>query len=175
MTKISIDTSSLEAKNKKKGLDPVDQAAAERAYALYLKKHKASMEVVREFIEKNPGADIPDGMKVTQSSVADSVGWTQGNLSQYLTGAVPIREKALQTLCLALDCDPWDIRPESLFDTKLIKKNQKLVMRVNSSEKRSEELESELHSILSNLKEIEGLNPTVDKIIKKHSLKLKAA
>ena len=179
MTKHTIDLSSLdkadvdmpsdEKTKGKKGLDPEDRDAANRAYAIYMAKHKESVLAVREFQKKFPNKKVPDEMKVTQTSVADSVVWTQGNLSQYLTGAVPIREKALQKLCQALGCDPWDIRPETLSDTNLLKQNKQLAARANSAEERSKELAEQLNGILSTLATIEGSNEVVDKILKDNS------
>lgn len=174
----SIDTSALhniQKTSKAKSLKPEDREAANRAYAIYMAKHDESMMAVREFQEKNPGKAIPDGMKITQTSVAESVGWTQGNLSQYLTGAVPIREKALQKLCEALGCNPWDIRPETLSDTDLLEQNQKLVEQVNTAERLNKELEEQLSGILSALGELEGTHTVVDKILKEKGGDRKAA
>lgn len=185
MTKHNIDLSSLkntdaempaETKAKgKKGLEPEDRDAANRAYAIYMAKHKESVLAVREFQKKFPNKAVPESMKVTQTSVAESVGWTQGNLSQYLTGAVPIREKALQKLCQALGCNPWDIRPESLSDTDLLKQNQQLSARANSAEERNKDLAEQLNSILSALSSIQGSHEVVDKILKDNSTNRVAA
>lgn len=57
--------------------------------------------------------------QMNQTDFAEDVlGWTQGNFSQYLTGKIRIGDKALEKLCIAFKCNPWDIR-EELCDSKL--------------------------------------------------------
>jgi DNA-binding Xre family transcriptional regulator len=175
MSQNNIDTSSLEATENVDHLKPIDRAAANRAYQIYSDMHKESVKTLKAFQKANPNANVPDELRVTQTSVAESVGWTQGNLSQYLTGAVPIREKALQKLCTALNCNPWDIRPEMLSDTDLLDKNRELAGRVNEAEDFSTALTNQLNGILSELKMIEGTHEVVDKILKENNEKKVAA
>lgn len=188
------DEATNEATSKKKGLKPADIGAAKRAYAIYLAMHDKSIEAIKDFQKKYPKETVPDTVeaieafqkkhpeetdlntiKVTQTYIADRVGWTQGNLSQYLTGAVPIREKALQKLCQALDCNPWDIRPEYLSDTDLLEHNQKLAERVNKAEDLSRALTKQLGGILASLSKIEGSNEVVDRILADNNAKRNAA
>lgn len=76
-------------KNKsKKSLSKFDQSASEKAYELYQKSGK------------------------TQAELAEIMSVSQGNLSQYLSGALPIGSKTLAKLCSAFKCMPYDIRSE---------------------------------------------------------------
>lgn len=99
-------------KTNPKTLSKADAEAAQRCYAIYVERKKEAKIAVRAFMESNPGLPVPDYLNVSQRSLAERVGWSQGNFSQYLSGSVPIRESALEKICEALDCNPWDIRPE---------------------------------------------------------------
>jgi transcriptional regulator with XRE-family HTH domain len=72
----------------KKELSKLDQGASEKAYELYQKSGK------------------------TQAEIAEIMGVSQGNLSQYLSGVLPIGSKTLAKLCSAFHCMPYDIRSE---------------------------------------------------------------
>lgn len=99
-------------KTGKKQLSEDDEKAAQRAYAIFLDRRKEAKIAEKLFLQNNPCIRLPEELNFCQRTVAKRVGWTQGNLSQYLSGAVPIREAALEKICKALECQPWEIRPE---------------------------------------------------------------
>lgn len=72
---------------------PADQLAAEKLRRLW-----------NEFQRANPG--------VTQEDAADKMGFTQGALSQYLKGSLPIRARAVLRFSQYLGCEPRDIRDD---------------------------------------------------------------
>lgn len=77
---------------------PEDVAAAMRLKELW--KHRAS------------------GLGLTQTKMAEELGITQGAVSQYLNGRIPMNYRTLKTFCLALGIEDTDIRsdlPEQQF------------------------------------------------------------
>ncbi len=87
--------------------------------------------------------------RINQEEFAGRLNWTQGNFSQYLTGKVPLGQKAMLKLCAALGCDPGDIREE---------------LRSHMMEMRHELLAAQLVSVLEALKNLAdaGLNDIID-------------
>lgn len=86
---------------------PEDVAAARRLKELW--KHRAS------------------GLGLTQTKMAEELGITQGAVSQYLNGRIPMNFRTLKTFCLALGVEDTDIRsdlPEQQFNTPSTPSNE---------------------------------------------------
>lgn len=86
---------------------PEDVAAAWRLKELW--KHRAS------------------GLGLTQTKMAEELGITQGAVSQYLNGRIPMNYRTLKTFCLALGVEDTDIRsdlPEQQFNTPSTPSNE---------------------------------------------------
>lgn len=92
---------------------------------------KRLMDFWREYQEKNRGA--------TQSWLASASGLgTQGAVSQYLRGAIPLNLHALVSICRVIDADPYYVSPRLMnpitgvpvAPNKVIKANPEHVARV---------------------------------------------
>lgn len=60
------------------------------------------------------------GRGLTQTKMAEELGITQGAVSQYLNGRIPMNYRTLKAFCVALAIEDKDIRsdlPEQLFNT----------------------------------------------------------
>lgn len=74
-------------------LTPEEQGEADRLASFW-----------KEFREKNPGA--------TQAWLATASGLgTQGAVSQYLRGVIPLNLQALMSICRVIDADPYYVSP----------------------------------------------------------------
>jgi transcriptional regulator with XRE-family HTH domain len=147
----------------KKKLSEADERAAQRAYSIFMERKKEAKIAQKAFLQNHPGLPLPEELNVSQRSVAERVGWTQGNFSQYISGAVPIRESALEKICEALGCQPWDVRPEkyavpksdqSLVEAKAFEFLNELIGKIVSNES-LDEVPERVKQILKNFIEEE--------------------
>ena len=152
----------------KKKLSEADEKAAQRAYSIFMQRKKEAKIAQRVFLQNHPGLPLPEHLYVNQRSVAERVGWSQGNFSQYISGAVPIRESALEKICEALGCQPWDIRPEkyavptsdqSLVNAKAFELLNELISKIASNES-LDEVPERAKQILKNFIEEEANKAT---------------
>lgn len=70
--------------------------------------------------------------KETQTTCARAIGYTQSNLSLYLTGAVPIRERAALMFAEFFKCALTDLRPD-LAEMAVIDENLRLAKLLKES------------------------------------------
>lgn len=84
-----------------------------------------------------------------QQDFAESLGWSQGNLSQYLNGKAPLGMEATKKLAEALNIQPADIRQELRMDV-YIKATEYLINVIYEIRKNlGKENELQIHQILT--------------------------
>jgi hypothetical protein len=120
---------------------------------------------------RNLWEDYKETHNINQTEFADKNlgGWSQGNFSQYLTGGVPIGQKALLRMCAAFRCEPGDIR-EELRDKSA--SSLKIKTKILSSENKTlEEENKRLKTALSSAMQVieslskESLTPELKSVI----------
>lgn len=103
---------------------------------------------------------------ITQDAMARRAGWSQGNLAVYLNGK-PIGRNVMPRLCLALDCQPHDIRPElrdprDERDYRQAKRQLKQTVAFLEELKKREDVPEPVKDLLE--KQLSGMQTTFDEM-----------
>lgn len=97
-TAVSLDFSSAKTAYERR-LDTLLATMEQQDYRAYRRARQIAMALKHE-------------KGVTQAEIAERVGWSQGNLALYLNGHKAIGRNVLPLMCIALECEPHDIRTE---------------------------------------------------------------
>lgn len=148
----------------KKGTTPANPMDVERLNALYDLMEMQDKRACRR--AKQRALQLKEEEGITQDAMAKRAGWSQGNLAVYLNGK-PIGRNVMPRLCLALDCEPHDIRPEMSDprderDLKALKRQVKQTMAFMETLKQRGDLSGGVRVLLE--KQLSGMQNTLDEI-----------